>query len=186
MSASRQLMKTPRNISWCVNYETRGRLMRRSDREVIEFSDLISIIQKCDVCRIALNDDGYPYILPLNFGIYATDGKVTLFFHSATEGYKTELLKRDNRASFEMDCNHKLQYFADKGYCTFAYESIVGRGHIRILEGEEKAFALQKLMDHYHAEGDAYFNPAAMPRTLVYALEVEQMTGKRKEPKEMD
>ena len=43
--------------------------MRRLDREVKEFKDIVSIVEKCDVCRIALNNDGYPYILPLNFGM---------------------------------------------------------------------------------------------------------------------
>ena len=30
---------------------------------------------------------------------------------------------------------------------------------------------------------EAYFNPAAISRTLVYVLEVEKITGKRKKPK---
>ena len=48
---------------------------------------------------------------------------------------------------------------------------------------EEKMDALRKLMDHYHMEKDAYFNPVAISRTLVYVLKVEKITGKRKEPK---
>ena len=48
--------------------ENRNR-MRRSDREVKDFDGIIRIMEKCDVCRIALNNNGYPYILPLNFGM---------------------------------------------------------------------------------------------------------------------
>ena len=40
--------------------------MRRSDKEVKEFKDIVAIMKKCDVCRVALNNNGYPYILPLN------------------------------------------------------------------------------------------------------------------------
>ena len=54
---------------------------------------------------------------------------------------------------------------------------------IHILGDDEKLHALELLMDHYHLGMNAYFNPAAMPRTLVYSLEVEEMTGKRKMPK---
>jgi len=157
--------------------------MRRSDREITDLNELMEVMRRCDVCRLALNDDGYPYILPLNFGIDSRDGRVTLYFHSALEGYKVGLFERDNRASFEMDCGHELQYFEDRGYCTMAYESVIGRGKIRIVRDEEKAYALRKLMDHYHEDANAYFNPAAIPRTLVYALDIEQMTGKRKKPK---
>ena len=43
--------------------------MRRKDREVTDLSEIIEIMKNCDVCRLALNDDGFPYILPLNFGM---------------------------------------------------------------------------------------------------------------------
>ena len=91
-----------------------------------------------------------------------------------------DLIQKDNRASFEMDCNHALQYFEDKGYCTMAYESVIGRGRIRILSEEEKFDALQEIMNQYHGDEKAYFNPAAISRTSVYCLEVEEITGKRK------
>lgn len=157
--------------------------MRQKNREIKEFNEIIEVMKSCDVCRLALNDGGYPYILPLNFGIEVVDGKLNLYFHSALEGHKVDLIKKDNRASFEMDCRHQLQYFEEKGYCTMSYESVIGRGRIRILDEEEKMDALMKLMDHYHMGKEAYFNPAAIPRTLVYVLEVEKITAKRKEPK---
>ena len=154
--------------------------MRRKDREVTDLSEIIEIMKNCDVCRLALNDDGFPYILPLNFGMAVNGDKITLYFHSALEGYKVGLIQKDNRASFEMDCKHELQYFEDKGYCTMAYESVIGRGHIRILSEEEKLPALKLLMAQYHNGKDMPFSTAAIPRTLVYALEVESITGKRK------
>ena len=157
--------------------------MRRKDREITDRNELISIIRKCDVCRLALNDNGYPYILPLNFGISEDGETIELFFHSALEGHKIALIQADNRASFEMDCKHQLQYFEDKGYCTFSYESVMGKGHISILPEDEKEAALKEIMNHYHSDKNAYFNPAAIPRTLVYKLTVEEMTGKRKDPK---
>ena len=111
--------------------------MRRSDREITDIKEIVEIMRKCDVCRLALNDDGYPYILPLNFGVGFDNEKITLYFHSALEGRKVQLMERDNRASFEMDCGHALQYFEDKGYCTYAYESVIGKGHITILDESE-------------------------------------------------
>lgn len=43
--------------------------MRQKDREVTELQEIIAIMRRCDVCRLALNDEGYPYIVPLNFGL---------------------------------------------------------------------------------------------------------------------
>ena len=161
--------------------------MRRKDRQVLDFKEIYEIIERCDVCRIALNNDGYPYILPLNFGISAVDEKLTIYFHSALEGQKLDLIKNDNRASFEMDCNHKLEYFEERGYCTYAYESVIGRGHIFMIEDDKEKFeALELLMDHYHPGKKAWFNPAAIPRTAVYKLVVEEFTAKRKEVKKRE
>ena len=158
--------------------------MRQANIEVKDEKEIIYIIRSCDHCRLALNDDGYPYIIPLNFGLKVENGKILLIFHSALEGKKMDLIQKDNRASFEMDCKHELQYFDDKGYCTMAYESVIGRGHIRILSEEEKLPALKLLMAHYHNGKDMPFSTAAIPRTLVYAFEVESITGKRKPVKQ--
>ena len=82
-----------------------------------------------------------------------------------------------------MDCQHQLQYFEEKGICTMAYESVIGRGRITFLEGEEKFGCLQAIMEQYHHRKDVYFNPATVERTAVYVLQVESVTGKRKLPK---
>ena len=154
--------------------------MRKSDREIKSKEEIIDIIKRCDVIRLAFNNGDYPYILPLNFGFEVKNDKVIFHLHSALEGTKVDIMKKDNRASFEMDTKHELQYYEEKGYCTMSYESIIGRGRIRILPEDEKMNALKKLMGHYHKSEDTYFNPAAISRTLVYSLEVEEMTAKRK------
>jgi nitroimidazol reductase NimA-like FMN-containing flavoprotein (pyridoxamine 5'-phosphate oxidase superfamily) len=157
--------------------------LRRKEREVKGISDLVSIIEKCDVCTLVLHNEGIPYLLPLNFGYEVIDGVVHLFFHSAMEGTKFDIMKRDARASFEMHANHQLEYFEEQGYCTMSYESVIGTGKMHIIDNpQEKEKALRKIMDQYH-EKDAYFNPAAIPRTKVYKLIVESMSGKSKPPR---
>lgn len=44
--------------------------MRRTDREIMDRQELLDVMARCDVCRLALNDEsGYPYVVPLNFGM---------------------------------------------------------------------------------------------------------------------
>lgn len=157
--------------------------MRRSDREITDRNEMIEIIERCDVCRLALNDEGYPYILPLNFGMRIEEGQIVLYFHGANEGKKYELIAKDDRASFEMDCSHKLVTNVDEGNCTMNYESVIGRGRIRMIPEEEKYDALCVLMQHYHKE-DFPFNRAVMPQTTVFKLVVEEMSGKRRVKKQ--
>lgn len=57
------------------------------------------------------------------------------------------------------------------------YESVIGQGHIEVLSEEDKYDALCVLMKHYHQE-EFPFNKSVMPRTIVFKLVVENMTGK--------
>ena len=78
--------------------------MRRNDREIKDRKEIDGIIRRCRVCRLAMCDDGQPYIVPLNFGY---DGRF-LYFHAAPEGRKIDIIKRNNRVGFEFDILHDI------------------------------------------------------------------------------
>ena len=156
--------------------------MRRRDREITDKQDILEVMRKCDVCRIALHDGDYPYIVPLNFGLQVENDMPVLYFHGALEGKKYELIEKDNRASFEMDCGHQLILDKAQGNCAMEYESVIGQGYIEMLNEEEKYEALRILMKQYRRE-DFPFNEKVIPMTAVFRLRVESMTGKRRTKK---
>lgn len=152
--------------------------MRRKDRELTDWNDLLAVVAACDVCRLGLNGpDGWPYLLPLNFGERVEGGRLVLYFHSAMEGTKRELMARDPRATFEMDCAHRLVTDEVHRECTMEYHSVIGRGYLEPVPDEQKLDALKVLMAHYH-KADFPFNTAPAAQTLVYRLVVTGMTGK--------
>lgn len=59
--------------------------MRRSDREITELPEILSIINGCKVIHLAMIDDGEPYLLPLNFGYACENGAFSFFCHSVRE-----------------------------------------------------------------------------------------------------
>ena len=153
--------------------------MRRSDREIKKFDELVRIIKKCDVCRIAMNDGELPYIVPLNFGLDVQDSQAYLYFHGALEGKKMDVLRKNNKVTFEMDCDHNFIFYDDRMSCTMGYESIIGHGTMELLKEEQKLDALKILMRQYHEE-DFKFNTDMMKVTSVFRLKVLDMTGKRR------
>lgn len=153
--------------------------MRRKDREIKDFDEMIEIIKKCDVCRIAMNDGDTPYIVPLNFGLDVQKNQVFFYFHCAMEGKKLDLLNKNNQVTFEMDCGHNLILYKERMSCTMGYESVIGHGVIEIVSEEEKFEGLKILMRHYHAE-DFKFNTDMMKVTTVLKMRVTDMTGKRR------
>ena len=153
--------------------------MRRKDREITDFQEMIAIMKKCDVCRLSMNDGDYPYIVPMNFGLDVQGEQVFLYFHCATKGTKLDLLAKDNRVTFEMDCDHNFILYEERMSCTMGYASVIGHGTVEIVPEEEKFAALKILMRQYHAE-DFLFNTDMMKVTTVLKLTVSDMVGKRR------
>ena len=155
--------------------------MIRKDREISDRATQLAIIEACDVCRVCLNGaDGYPYVVPLNFGVDVADGEVVLYFHCASRGTKLDLLARDPRATFELDCDHELIFYDERMSCTMGYRSVIGRGRLEVVPEDEKLHGIEVLMRHYHAE-DFVWSPKLLPVTTVLRLRVDEMWGKRRD-----
>ena len=150
--------------------------MRRMDRAVTDPNEITKIMEKCQVLRLAINTDGAPYILPVNFGM-EEDG-MTLYIHGAREGTKYGWMEKDNRVGFEMDLCHGLVMDEKDHSCSVDYESVVGWGVVTELTAEqEKMHALRMLMKHYRQE-DFPVNMGPMLRTRFLRIEVRERTAK--------
>ena len=154
--------------------------MRRNDREIRDFDEILEVMKKCDVCRIAIQGGEYPYMVPLNFGMAVDGQQITLYFHGAQTGMKYELLSRNNKVCFEMDCGHMLFTEMERGNCTMCYESVIGFGVVEDVPEEQKKEALDILMEHYPVPAGFHYNEAIVPHTRVLKLTVESLTGKRR------
>lgn len=155
--------------------------MRRKDREITDLNEILSIIKKCDVCRIALFDEEFPYIVPLNFGVKVDKEQIVFYFHGASAGKKIELIKACNKVAFEMDCEHRLITGPTSCHYTMAYESVCGNGEMAIVSAEEKVTALKCLMKQYVEADDFEFDEKAVQAVTVLKLTVQAITGKRLE-----
>lgn len=153
--------------------------MRRKDREITDFDEMMRIVEKCDTCRLAINDGEYPYIVPMNFGTDVEEEQLYLYFHSANAGTKLDLLKKNNKVTFEMDCEHNIILYQERMSCTMGYASVIGHGTAEFVKDEDKFVALKKIMRHYHS-GEFVFNTDMMKMTAVFRVKVLDMVGKRR------
>ena len=156
--------------------------MRRKDREIQNVEDIIKIIEKCKFARVALSQKDMPYIVPMNYGYIFKNNKLILFFHSALEGKKIDIIKINNNACFELDCDTNLiegDIACKHGY---EYRSVIGFGKILFLEtNEEKIEGLNVLMKHQTGKDINYtFNENELKSVLVFKMEVEEFTGKQR------
>ena len=153
--------------------------MRRTEREVTDITEIESIIYGSDVCRIALADDNNPYIVTMNFG-YSGGITKKLFFHCSREGKKLDMIRRNNYVCFEMDSAHKLTQ--GEAACDFSmsYKSVVGWGHIHILDSDkEKREGLDIIMKQYTGQSDFTYKMKSLANIFVLRLDITEIAGKK-------
>ncbi len=149
--------------------------MRRNEKEIKDTKIIKEILVKSNICRIALIDEEFPYIIPMNFGYY----KNTIYFHCAKEGRKIDLIKKNNKVGFEIEQSHKI--LKDKKSCkwTTEYRSIIGFGKIVIINDfDEKVRGLDILMTH-HGKKDNIYNEKAVNNVVILKLKIEGLTAKQ-------
>lgn len=152
--------------------------MRRKDLEVTDPAEIWQIIAACDCCRLAFAvAGGAPYIVPLNFGI--GDGK-SLYFHSASEGRKLDLLRQNPVVGFELDADHRLNPSETPCKCSFRFSSVIGAGAVHeVTDPVEKISALHKIMEHYCGEGKYDFPAEIVRATTILKLEITELSCKK-------
>lgn len=153
--------------------------MRRTDREIKDFDEMMAVIKKCTVCRVAFFDEVYPYIVPLNFGAVLDGEQLRLYFHCAKMGKKLDLLAKNNRVSFEMDCSHVLQLDDVACNSTMEFESVCGNGTMEILGEQEKSEGLTVIMRQYSPKTEFHFDEKELKAVTLLKLTVHEVTGKR-------
>ncbi|WP_434509603.1 pyridoxamine 5'-phosphate oxidase family protein [Desulfitobacterium sp. AusDCA] len=158
--------------------------MRRKDREITSFNEILSVMKACSVCHVAFYDDEYPYVVPMNFGMQVNGSDIILYFHGANAGKKHDLIKKNNKVAFVMECTYGIVTGKQVGACecTMEFESIMGTGVIDYLNDNQKAEALSALLEHYNVcEGPEYhFHDEVVPKTSVLRLKVHSLTGKKR------
>ena len=151
--------------------------MRRTDREISDFGEIADILRRADTIRLGLHAEPYPYVVPLSFGFEASDGKITLYFHGAAEGFKHELIRKNPLVCAEADVFHAYEETPNGGITT-RYESFIGFGKAEIVTGGEAVRGMDLLLAHCGFPGFEY-DPAALECTRIYKIELDSFSGKR-------
>lgn len=153
--------------------------MRRTDREITDWKEMVAVMGKCTVCHLGFFDRDYPYVVPVNFGFVVDGEQIALYLHGAYTGKKMALLRENDHVAFCLVCGDQLK--RGKHACAFsmAYESVCGNGRLELVEqDEEKRTGLCAIMRQIGEERDD-FDHRMVERTAVLRLQVHKIWGKR-------
>lgn len=158
--------------------------MTRREREITDRDEIRDILNRAGVAHIGMTDGDEPYVVPMNYGYVLTeDGALTLYLHGAPQGRKWDVLRKNPKVFFEMECD--VVPFEGDVACRYgvAYRSLMGRGTAVFLENpEEKMQALSLLMKTQTGK-NFLFNEKLVKVVGVVRIDVSEYTAKgRKAP----
>lgn len=155
--------------------------MRRKDRQVTDINEIESILKLCRTCHLGMIDGDIPYVVPLSIGYEIDDDDVlTLYFHSAYEGRKLDILKANNKVCFELCCEGKPLIADVPCNSGYFFSSVIGNGEALFVDDtEEKCRALTLIFQHQSGK-DVEFTPAQAETVCIFKVISTDFTGKRK------
>jgi nitroimidazol reductase NimA-like FMN-containing flavoprotein (pyridoxamine 5'-phosphate oxidase superfamily) len=102
-----------------------------------------------------------------------------MYFHSATDGKKVDIIKKNNRVCFEFDIQEGLIKSQNPCDWDVKYCSVIGSGSAFIIEEfEGKTKALNIIAGHYSSDGFEY-QKNSVDNVTVIKVEIENLTGKK-------
>ncbi len=148
--------------------------MRRSDKQIKDLAELEAILRSAQICHLSMVDEGKPYVVPLNFG-YEDNA---LYFHSAPEGRKINILRKNPEVCFSVVARHEIVVSERACSWTAEFSSVTGTGKAAILtDRSEKEKGLTVLMSQYSDE-KYDFSDEDLDGVVVIRVDVQEMTGK--------
>lgn len=156
-------------------------------REKVRVSDkkmLSAILDMNNVACVALYDDPYPYIVPMNYG-YEWDDKLVFYFHMAKDGHRINLINRNPNVSLNINSFLDRQGFQIYRKENHDYRSVTAYGTAEIIspvdeEAYKHGFSILNL--HNNRSAVKVIAPIMYDRLLVLKITAEIVTGKSQYP----
>lgn len=96
------------------------RPLRRKKRAITD-EEARELLATCKRGVFAVNgDDGYPYVIPVNYFFDAEHDKI--YFHGAKAGHKVDALKRDDKVCFTVYGN---EWYKDGDWAPYVMSTVV-------------------------------------------------------------
>ena len=156
----------------------------KREREITDINEIKEILDKSMIVHVGMVDNGEPYVVPMNYGYTLEDGELCIYLHGATVGRKIDIINKNPKVFFEMECD--VTPFEGKVACQYGttYASVMGRGTAEVLEDvDDKIDGLTKFMKTQTSK-DFTFDERMVSIVSVIKITAREFTAKKR-PKPM-
>ena len=154
--------------------------LTKRERQVTDPAQITRILDEGKVLHLAMAVDNEPYVVPMNYGYTMEEGKLVIYLHSAMKGKKLDMIRKNPKVFFSVDCDRMP--FEGKLPCQYGlvYSSVMDSGTAQIVEDvEEKMQAMTVLMKTQTGK-DFTFNDRLVSIVAVIRIDVEEYTAKHR------
>ena len=123
-----------------------------------------------------LGEEDYPYGIPLNHYYCEENGKI--YFHGGMKGHRIDAMRRHDKASFCVIDDGRPE---KEGDWALRFRSVVVFGRLETVEDHDRAIEITRQLCYKFTDDTAYIEHEiehSGPRTLMFAMTIEHMTGK--------
>ena len=156
----------------------------KREREVTDINEIKEILDKSMIVHVGMVDDVEAYVVPMNYGYTLENGELCLYLHGATVGRKIDIINKNPKVFFEMECD--VTPFEGKMACQYGttYSSVMGKGTAVVLsESADKIDGLAKFMKTQTGK-DFTFDEKMVSIVNVIKITATDFTAKKR-PKPM-
>ncbi|MFQ6793482.1 pyridoxamine 5'-phosphate oxidase family protein [Thomasclavelia sp.] len=117
------------------------------EREVVEVEFIEEMLKMFHHVNVGINgEDGYPYVVPLNYGFEINEDKLIVYTHFMKRGLKVDLIKKDPRVCLEFSAFNDFPDRKYKGHY-HDYRSVIAKGTMKLVDGNQDYDTFKKGYD---------------------------------------
>jgi len=138
--------------------------------------EIDKIIGECKTCYLAMSENDFPYVLPMNF---ALDGN-SVILHSAQSGRMWEMLKANQNVCINWTLGEDLKWQDVRVGCSYRVtsKSVLVEGKVEFVDNfDEKTRCLQLLMNQY-SDREFKFSKPSVENVGIIKVAIDKITAK--------
>lgn len=138
--------------------------------------EINEVIRACKTCFVAMSDNDFPYVLPMNF---ALEGN-TIILHSAQEGRMWETMKKNPNVCINWTLGEELAWQDVRVGCSYRVKSksVVVEGQVEIVDDYDEKYRLLKQLMGQYSNREFKFNRPAVVNVGIMKVHINKITGK--------
>lgn len=138
--------------------------------------EIYAILKQCKTCYVAMSEDGFPYVLPMNFVL---DGD-RVILHSAQSGRMWETIKKNPKVCINWTLGEELAWQDAEVACSYRVKSrsVIIEGTAEIIQDVEEKERLFKHFMTQYSDLSFKFNAPAIRNVGVLVVPITKLTAK--------